>query len=288
MAKKIIRVFPRKTKATPDDSDVRFGEPSLFDEADKIVVSVTFTWDIPKAERLAEAWKQVAPVEIGGPAFGDPGGEFIPGRFLKHGYTITSRGCINKCWFCYAWKRSGMLRELEIKDGWIIQDDNLLACSDPHIKSVFEMLKRQPKKAIFSGGLEAFLLQDWHVELINDLRPIQMFFAYDTPDDYDPLVSAAKRLKECGFTRVHLYAYVLIGYPGDNFEKAEQRLMQVMGLGLTPFAMLYRDDRGGYATEWRKFQRMWSRPAIIFSKMTTTPKSTPVRQQERLGRVFYD
>lgn len=263
---KTLRVFPRRTKATPDDADVRIGEPGLFDEADKVLVSCTFTWDKPQAERLAEAWKQVGDVELGGPAYGDPGGEFIPGKFLKHGYTITSRGCINKCWFCYVWKRSGMLRELEIKDGWIIQDDNLLACSEEHIKSVFSMLKRQPKKAIFSGGLEAKLLQDWHVDLIADLRPSQMFFAYDTPDDYDPLLVASEKLKSAGFTRSQLFAYCLIGYPKDTFEKAEERLGQVKDMGMCPFAMLYRDNSGKYNREWRKLQRMWSRPAIIFTK----------------------
>jgi len=263
---KELRVFPRRTKATPDDDDVRIGEPGLFDEADNVLVSATFTWDIPQAERLAESWMKVASVQLGGPAFGDPGGEFVPGRFLKCGYTITSRGCCNKCWFCYVWKRSGALRELEIKDGWIIQDDNLLACSEEHIRNVFSMLKRQKRKAVFSGGLEALQLSDWHIDLLADLRPAQMFFAYDTQDDYEPLVIASQKLREVGFTRNQLYAYCLIGYPRDNFDAAEHRLRQAKDLGITPFAMLYRGNDGKYNPEWRRLQRQWSRPAIIFSK----------------------
>jgi hypothetical protein len=35
----------------------------------------------------------VAPVKVGGPAFSAPGGDFIPGRYMKRGYVITSRGC---------------------------------------------------------------------------------------------------------------------------------------------------------------------------------------------------
>ena len=54
---KALRVFPRKTKATPDDEDVRIGDPGLFDVADKILIDCTFTWDIPEVERLAKAWK---------------------------------------------------------------------------------------------------------------------------------------------------------------------------------------------------------------------------------------
>ena len=44
---KLIRVFPRRTKATPDDANVRTGPPGLFDEADAVHVSVAFSADIP-------------------------------------------------------------------------------------------------------------------------------------------------------------------------------------------------------------------------------------------------
>ena len=100
MKKRIIRVFPTKTNATPTDELVRIREtPSFFDEADEVHVSVTFTWDIPIAEWLAKQWEPVATVKIGGPAYNEPGGDFIPGMYMRHGYVITSRGCPNRCWF---------------------------------------------------------------------------------------------------------------------------------------------------------------------------------------------
>lgn len=64
MKKRIIRVFPTKTNATPTDELVRIREtPSFFDEADEVHVSVTFTWDIPIAEWLAKQWEPVATVK---------------------------------------------------------------------------------------------------------------------------------------------------------------------------------------------------------------------------------
>ena len=45
-------------------------------------VSVTFTYDKAWAEHLAEQWRHVAPVKIGGVAYGDPGAEFISGRYI--------------------------------------------------------------------------------------------------------------------------------------------------------------------------------------------------------------
>jgi len=53
---KILRVFPRRTAATPDDDMVRIGFPDLFPpECDEIHVSVTFTGDLAKAEKMANS-----------------------------------------------------------------------------------------------------------------------------------------------------------------------------------------------------------------------------------------
>jgi len=92
----MIRVFPRRTKWTPDDELSFVGDPPLFrpQEDLPVSVSVTFTWDRPEGERLVKAWSELySDVKIGGPAYGDPGGDFIPGRFIKAGAIITSRGC---------------------------------------------------------------------------------------------------------------------------------------------------------------------------------------------------
>jgi hypothetical protein len=56
---KIIRVFPRRTNATPEDEDVRINAvPTLFDAADEVHVSVTFTWDIPREDVLRLHWAE--------------------------------------------------------------------------------------------------------------------------------------------------------------------------------------------------------------------------------------
>lgn len=267
---KIIRVFPRKTNATPDDENVRFREPGLFDEADEVHVSVTFTWDKQKAEDLALLWSAVTKnIKIGGPAYDDHGDEFEPGMYIKHGYTMTSRGCPNNCWFCSVPKREGGIRELIIKDGYNVLDSNLLACSENHIKNVFDMLERQKEKPKFTGGLEAKLMKPWIAERLYKLQPSTAYFAYDTPDDYDPLVNAVNLLNSAGeYNKNRIYfCYVLCGYKGDSLSKAELRMNQVMALGLVPMAMLY--DSGKHVeniSEWKKFQRIFANKTIISSK----------------------
>lgn len=270
---KILRVFPRKTKATPDDDLVFINTPPplILPEADEIHVSVTFTWDIPRAEELVHQWEAVGvPVKVGGPAYGDRMGDFVAGRYLKHGYTFTSRGCPNHCWFCSVAKAAnGTIRELPIQDGWNIMDDNVLATSKEHFAKVIDMLKRQPEKPVWTGGIEAKILTPWHAKLMREAKTKRLYCAYDTPDDYEPLVEAGKIFREAGFTvSSHtLGCYCLIGYRGDTFEKAEKRLIQTIKAGFTPYAMLYRDQKGDIDVEWRKFQRTWLRPEIIYARI---------------------
>jgi len=262
----IARVFPRRTRASPTDRLAFFDEPGLFvPEVDEIHVSVTFSYDLPRAESLVSAWKRIAPVKLGGPATGMPGGEFVPGRYLREGYVITSRGCPNRCWFCSVWGREGAVRELSIRDGWNVLDDNLLACSRDHIRAVFAMLQRQPERAQFTGGLEAARLEPWHAEALRKLRPKQLFFAYDTAEDREPLFEAGRQLREAGFTTAShaLRAFVLIGYPRDTLGAAEGRLRSTVDAGFLPMAMLYRDLTGRRDPAWMRFQKQWARPVLI-------------------------
>lgn len=268
---RIARVFPRRTVATPND-DLSFTSPppKNLTDIDEVHVSVTFTYDLQKAEQLAKAWQCLGvPVKIGGPAVGSISGNFIPGMYIKHGYVFTSRGCPNNCWFCDVPHREGDLRELPICDGFNVLDSNLLACSESHIRAVFDMLSRQKEKPRLTGGLEARRLQQWHVELIRKARVKRMYFAYDKKEDYEPLVAAGKLLREGGITQTsHTAAcYVLIGYAGDTMIEAEKRLRDTWAAGFLPFAMLYRDVTGEADKDWKKFQRMWVRPQIVVQKL---------------------
>lgn len=271
---KILRVFPQKTSMTPDDIDVRINcNPDIFDEADEIHVSVTFIYDIPKAEQLASAWRYVAPVKIGGPAYDNFGEIFIPGMYVKKGNIITHRGCPNNCWFCDAWKREGReIRLLPIHEGWNLLDNNIFACPESHQEQVYSMLLSTKKRVRFTGGLEAARFTEYHAKWVKKLNPEYVYFAYDEPNDLEPLVIVSKILREFGLFKGHsIGCYVLIGYPKDTFEEAEKRLRQVINLGIMPQAMLYNKgwDIKDESTmkRWRRFQREWANKVIVGSKM---------------------
>jgi len=268
---KLARVFPRRTNATPDDNLAFFDGPPLWPvDCDEVHVSVTFTFDLPRAEFLAKQWKGSGyNVKIGGPALDDFGGEFVSGRYIKKGYTITSRGCNNKCWFCFVPKREGGIRELPIVEGHNVLDSNLLQCSDEHIRAVFKMLREQKEPAQFTGGLEAKILQEWHVQELANTRLKTAFFAYDTPDDFEPLKKASDLLQKYGvinFRSNTCRCYVLIGHPKDTKEAAEKRLIDTCRLGFFPFAMLYRNKKNEVREDWKGFQREWANHFIVGTK----------------------
>lgn len=294
----ILRVFPSRTKATPWHDPLSFscahdrkqGAPQIpdfipWDEVSEVHVSVTFSWDLDFAAELADMYSRRAPTRMGGPATGQRGEEFTPGRYLKEGYVITSRGCNNSCWFCSVPLREGSLRELPIRDGYNVLDDNLLACSEEHIRGVFDMLGRQKEQPILSGGIEARLLKPWHVELFDQVKVKSAFFAYDTPDDLDPLVEASNILHDSNWYEYwKTRCYILVGYPGDTLGAAEQRCLTTLKLGYDPFAMFYRDPGGTQEKDkaWTDFQITWARSAAI----NTTAKKLGIKREARKKKVM--
>ena len=83
----MIRVFPHKTKWLPYDEFAFTGWPPLFRPPEQpVMVSVVFTWDILRGQQLQKAWSAYyRDVRLGGPALNDPGGDFVPGCFIKEG-----------------------------------------------------------------------------------------------------------------------------------------------------------------------------------------------------------
>jgi hypothetical protein len=258
----MIRVFPRRTKWTPDDELAFVGDPPLFRPQGRTVyISVTFTWDISEASRLYCAWNQFYPdVFVGGPAWANHPGEFDPGKFLKEGVTITSRGCPWKCPWCFVPKREGEIKELEIKDGWIVQDNNLLACSKEHQEKVFKMLLRQRDRIEFAGGLDGHFLSTWHIDWFKKLRVRQFWFACDHSDSFKRLEKISDLMAD--FPERKKRCYVMIGYDGESIRDAETRLEKVYSMGFLPFSQLYQGEKWiEYPKEWKKLNRKWSRPA---------------------------
>lgn len=278
----MIRVFPSRTYWTPDDDMAFIGERPLFHPHDRDIpvrVSVTFTWDMDEAERIAESWAAYyRDVQIGGPAYNTPAAEFEPGRFMKRGCVITTRGCPKRCPWCVVPKREGKLVELPIRDGWILQDNNILAASEAHIRAVFDMLRRQKRNAFFTGGLDKHFLEPWHVELFKSIKVGELWFACDLGRDVQHLRSARATLGNA-FRQNQLRCYTMIGFNGQSQAALKddlERIRTVYELGFLPFCQLFQPmerKRIEYSHEWLAARRYWSRPAIYRSKQNNETSS---------------
>jgi hypothetical protein len=272
----IARVFPRRTSATPVDDLAFVGGPPLWHvECDEVHVSCVFTWDMHECERLAAEWsKSGYRVRLGGPAYGSPAGDFVPGRYVKAGMTMTSRGCIRRCPFCFVPKREGELRLLPIKPGWDILDNNLLACPRSHIDAVLDMLGGQPMAARFTGGIDARLCERWFAKRLAQMRIDILYTAFDSDGEWPHVERCIQMLRDDGVLRHRqVGCYVLVGHTGDMPDAAEARCQKTFDCGAMPFAMYYRrsdDATGIIPTEWRALVRKWSRPAVMFARVAAT------------------
>ena len=272
MATRIARVFPARTKYTPDDEHAYFDVPDMFcPEYDEVHVSCLFTWDKGRAEYLANQWSMVCDdVRLGGPAYDDRGGEFTPGLYVRSGYVQTSRGCPNRCSFCFVPKREGSIRELKIHEGPWIMDNNLLACSTEHQARVFDMLRSQ-KGIKFLGGLEADLVTDWHIQRLAELRSriTTLYTAFDQAGDREPVDRLIRSLYDVGFKQPQICCFVLVGYGRDDVESARERIEWVYTQGATPFASYFRgpeEVKVNRPREWAELTRNWTAPRLIYSK----------------------
>jgi len=236
-------------------------------DTDEVHVSVSFTWDIAEGERLAFAWRcYYGTVKLGGPAFGSKPDGFIPGMYVRPGVTFTTRGCNNCCPWCLVPSREGRLFEIsDFCAGNIIQDNNLLQANRAHVHRVFDMLKVQPRAAVFSGGLQASLVSDQFVDELRGIRVDCVFLAADSKSALKPLERAIRQLSFLGRRRIRVYT--MLAYHGESLSDAEERLETVWNLGAMPFAQLYQpqDHFIEYSMDWKRLARKWSRPAAMFS-----------------------
>jgi len=250
---------------TPQDDYAFVGDPPsemIRPQADEVHISCTFTWDIPRARHLVSAWGQYySIVKLGGCAVGSPADGFLPGMYVRHGVTFTSRGCNNQCPWCLVPQREGKLRELDIQQGNNVLDNNVLQCSKGHRAKVFDMLRSQYSVEL-SGGLESTLITDSIADDIRGLRISQVFLAADAKPALKALERALRRLQ---LPRDKARCYALLAFGGETISEATERLESIWELGAMPFAQLYQppDKYIDYPKEWRKLAWVWSRPAAM-------------------------
>jgi hypothetical protein len=263
--KNIIRVFPEQSNFLPKNSLAFVGSPPKGVKTEGFCVHVccVFTWDKGKCEALRDEWQEVTSsrVLLDGPAYGNSGGDFIPGLYVARGITFTSRGCPKHCSGCFVPEREGKLRELPIRAGNIIMDNNFLACNRAHREKVFAMLTTQTNIE-FRGSLDADLLDDYFVERARGADIKSLYLSCDTDCDATPLKRAVARLKRGGFSAEQLYCFVLIGL--ETVERDGERLLAVYDTGCYPWPQLYQPPEGKeYDGDYQALAAFWRNRRLV-------------------------
>jgi len=272
--KKILRVFVERTSMTPNDEMVRVGMPDfpgMMPDVDEVHISVLFTWQMERAEKLKTEYRMYYKnVRIGGVPYGSPCDRFKNGMYLRKGIIITTRGCDFKCPWCNVPKNEGRFREINIEEGNIIQDNNILLSSRKHLNKVREMLSRQ--SGIILKGIDCRLLKSWHIDIFRSLRIKEIWLALDSDSRIKSFQKACLMLTNRGFPRDTLRCYVLAGL-NEPIKKSEGRLRFAYECGTLPFVQVYQKPAKNkrYAGELDRddnlFVRKWSRPGIIKAMM---------------------
>ncbi len=223
---------------------------------DAVYLSALYTWDLPVLVEAAHEVKQCTKVEIGGPAASimpdyifeqtgikptiglDDRFDAVPARYLS---TYTSRGCIRNCPFCSIPIIEGGLREnADFVPASYVLDANFLACSKSHIENACEKLS-ELKFVDLLHGLDARLLESWHVELfLKRLRMPVWRFTFDSLKHETELKDMLRLLKDYGIRpEEKVIIYCLYGFddtPSDAYERAEM----IMSLCAHAYAMRFQ------------------------------------------------
>lgn len=248
---------------------------NLFIPYDKLYGACVFRENAPLARRLEAMGVHVAgtgtdsketlPEEI----------EHIMPDYSLYGITDTAygfltRGCPRRCPFCIVSAKEGAesRKVADLSEWWTGQrnikllDPNLLAC--PDCEELLIQLAESGAWVDITQGLDARLLTDRNINLLNHIKLQGLHFAWDNPRDEsikDKLIAfieqtnMTKHRKPC--------VYVLTNFWSSR-EEDLGRVYWLRDHGYNPYIMIY--DKQHAPPETRYLQR-WVNNRLIFWKI---------------------
>ena len=183
-------------------------------------------------------------------------------------YGFLTRGCPRGCPFCIVAGKEGKqsVKVADLSEWWsgqkniVLCDPNLLACKEHRI-GLLQQLAKSRAMVDFSQGLDARLLDDEVIGLINKIRTKRLHFAWDNPRDYhtrDCLENATNKLRIRDPSK--RIVYVLTNY-WSTLEEDLARVYWLREHRYNPYVMIY--DKPHAPKQIRRLQR-WCNNRIIF------------------------
>lgn len=176
-------------------------------------------------------------------------------------YGFLTRGCPRACPFCIVAEKEGRASKKvsDLSEWWggekyiELLDPNILACKERI--DLLTQLADSGAWVNFSQGLDARLLTESNVEIINRIKKKDIHFAWDRPCETDAVLRGLKLYSEKAERKIHgawATVYCLTNYETD-FEFDRFRVETLRGMGYDPYIMVY--DKPNAPKETTRYQR---------------------------------
>lgn len=251
------------------------------------VFDETYTPDIPEPVNADEIIKggtgygldNVLPDEI---EHCCPDYSLYPELTKNFAYGFLSRGCPNDCPFCLVCAKEGRksYKVADLSEWWqgqkniVLMDPNLLACRE-HM-DLLRQLHESKARIDINQGLDARLLTEDNIHMINNLRLKEIHFAWDLMKNEKRILEGLNLYKSLATRKVHgswASVYVLTNFD-TTMEENLYRVYKLRDMGFDPYVMVY--DKPNAPQEVRYLQR-WVNNKMIFKKTKTFEEYDPKR-----------
>lgn len=185
---------------------------------------------------------------------------------------FLTRGCPRACHFCIVSKKEGRcsqkvanLSEWHHSQPFIkLLDPNILACKE-HL-DLLNQLVVSKAYVDFTQGLDARLLNEDNINLVNNIKLKYIHFAWDYMKEEKAVLKGLKLYSQYATQKPHGHygsVYVLTNYD-TTMEENLYRIYTLRDMGYDPYVMIY--DKPNAPQEIRYLQR-WCNNKRIFRKI---------------------
>ena len=204
----------------------------------------------------------------------------MPDYTLYQGFEGTAmgflrRGCPRGCPFCHVSAKEGYqsVKVAELSEWWsgqssiLLLDPNILACRD-HVDLLSQLAD---SKAIvdITQGLDARLLNETNIEVLNSIRLKTIHFAWDMYEAKDRVLKGlslfVKRYRKKILKGHLLQVFVLCNFNTTLWEDL-YRIYCLRDLGYTPYVMVYNKQKADKV--YLQLQRWVNNRAIFYTCRT--------------------
>lgn len=183
-------------------------------------------------------------------------------------YGFLTRGCPRQCYFCHVASKEGTSSYTvsKLEDFWhgqkniVLMDPNILACKDKY--QHLDALAKSGAYIDFNQGLDARLLNEKVINLLNEIKIKEIHFAWDRFSDGKYILPKLEMYSKMAHKKHghNAIVYVLCNFD-TTIEQDLERIYTLRELGYWAYVMIY--DKAHCAPVYRDLQR-WCNNRFIF------------------------